>query len=173
VLIRRINIMGNNSIDNLMEAFAGESQANRKYLAYAEQADKEGYKNVARLFRAAAAAETVHAHNHLRAAGKIGNTEQNLRDAIQGEIYEYESMYPGFIDKATEENNKKALVSFKFANQVEIVHAELYKKALDNLKTDQQEIKYYVCPTCGYTAEAAPDKCPICGVPQDKFMEIL
>jgi rubrerythrin len=164
--------MENDSIKNLMEAFAGESQANRKYLAYAEQADKEGYTNVARLFRAVAAAETVHAHNHLRAAGKIGSTEENLRDAIQGEIYEYESMYPGFIDKAAEENNKKALISFRFANQVEMVHAELYKKALEDLTTEQQEIKYYVCPTCGYTATEAPDKCPVCGVSRDRFMEI-
>lgn len=164
--------MESKTLNNLMAAFAGESQANRKYLAYAEQAEKEGYKNAAKLFRAAAAAETVHAHNHLRAAGKIGSTEDNLRDAVDGEIYEFKMMYPEFIDEAKKENDAKALRSFNFANEVEKIHAELYKKALANLGEDQDDIRYFICPVCGYTIEDEPAKCPVCGMPADKFVEI-
>lgn len=164
--------MGNKSLQNLMEAFAGESQANRKYLAYAEQADKEGYKSIASLFRAVAAAETIHAHNHLRIAGKIGDTRQNLQDALEGEIYEFESMYPGFIEIAGQEGESKALRSFNFANEVEKVHAGLYKEALESLNKDQEYVKYSVCPVCGYTSAQPPDKCPVCNVSGDKFMEI-
>ncbi|HQD41999.1 MAG TPA: rubrerythrin family protein [Bacillota bacterium] len=164
--------MGEKSLKSLMEAFAGESQANRKYLAYAEQAEKEGYKAAAALFRAVAAAETIHAHSHLRIAGKVGDTRQNLKDALEGEIYEFESMYPEFIKIAQQEGDSKALRSFNFANEVEKVHAQLYKEALENLDKDQEPVKYMVCPTCGYTAVQAPDKCPVCGVPGGKFMEI-
>ena len=116
--------------DNLESAFAGESQANRKYTAFAREADKEGYAGVAKLFRAAAAAETVHALNHLRVLGQIGTTDENLKAAIEGETYEHTSMYPGFIDEAQTEDNQQAVGSFTIANAVEKIHAELYKKAL-------------------------------------------
>jgi rubrerythrin len=159
--------------DGLKEAFAGESQANRKYLAYAEKADEEGYPQVARLFRAAAAAETVHAHNHLNALGAVGTTEQNLKDAVTGETHEFKNMYPVMIDDAKAENNADAQRSFYYANEVEKVHAELYQKLLDNLGKEQKNFSYWVCPVCGFTAEEhAPDKCPVCATPGDKFEEI-
>jgi len=147
---------------NLMEAFAGESQANRKYLAFANKAAQEGYPGVAKLFRAAAAAETVHAHAHLRALGGINTTKDNLKEAISGETHEFVSMYPKMIDEARIEGEKVAEKSFVFANEVEQIHAGLYKKALDNL--DNFPVKdYYVCSVCGYTvADEAPEKCPVC-----------
>ena len=159
--------------DGLREAFAGESQANRRYLAYAEKADEEGYAQVARMFRAAAAAETVHAHNHLRALNAVGSTEQNLKDAVEGETHEFKNMYPAMIDDAKAENNAEAQRSFYYANEVEKVHAELYQGLLDNLGKDQKEFSYWVCPVCGFTAgEHAPEKCPVCATPGDKFEEI-
>ena len=118
---------------NLMEAFAGESQANRKYLAFAKQADVEGYPQAAKLFRAAAEAETVHAHAHLRALGGIKKTVENLKEAISGETHEFKSMYPDMIEAAKEEGNKAAERSFAYANAVEEVHANLYQKTLDSL----------------------------------------
>jgi len=147
---------------NLMEAFAGESQANRKYLAFAIKAEQEGYPGVAKLFRAAAAAETVHAHAHLRALGGINTTKDNLKEAISGETHEFVSMYPNMIEEARAEEEKVAEKSFVFANEVEQIHAGLYKKALDNL--DNFPVKdYYVCSVCGYTvADEAPEKCPVC-----------
>lgn len=146
----------------LMEAFAGESQANRKYLAFAKQAEKEGYHQVAKLFRAAAEAETVHAHAHLRTAGGIKTTAENLQVAISGETHEFEHMYPEMIAAAQAEGNKAAERSFTFANEVEKVHAWLYKKALANLDK-QADVDYYVCSVCGYTCEnEPPDKCPVC-----------
>jgi len=164
--------MGEKSLRNLMEAFAGESQANRKYLAYADQADKEGYKAAAALFRAVAAAETIHAHSHLKIAGKVGDTRQNLKDALEGEKYEFSSMYPDFIKTAEQEGDSKALRSFNFANEVEKVHAKLYEEAIEKLDKDQEPVKFRVCPVCGYTAVKAPGKCPICGVSGDRFLEI-
>lgn len=159
--------------DGLREAFAGESQANRKYLAYARKADEDGYPQVARMFRAAAAAETVHAHNHLRALKGIGTTEDNLKDAVAGETHEFKSMYPAMIADAKAENNADAQRSFHYANEVEKVHAQLYQGLLDNLGKDAKEFTYWVCPVCGFTAEEhAPDKCPVCGTPGDKFEEI-
>lgn len=159
--------------DGLREAFAGESQANRKYLAYAKKADEEGYPQIARLFRAAAAAETVHAHNHLRALGAVGTTEQNLKDAVEGETHEFKNMYPAMIEDAKADGNTDAQRSFQYANEVEKVHAELYQGLLDNLGKEQKEFSYYVCPVCGFTAEEhAPDKCPICATPGEKFEEI-
>ncbi len=158
---------------DLKEAFAGESQANRKYLAFAKQADTEGYSRVAKLFRAAAEAETVHAHAHLRALKGIGKTADNLKEAIEGEMHEFKSMYPGMIEHAESEGNKVALRSFKFANAVEEVHAELYQKALDNLNNPGEVDAYYVCPVCGYTAEnKAPDPCPVCGAKASVFMRV-
>jgi rubrerythrin len=161
------------SEQSLWNAFAGESQANRKYLAYAEKADKEGHSQVARMFRAAAAAETVHAHNHLRAVGGIGTTEENLKDAIAGESHEFKNMYPEMIGHAKAEENADALRSFEFANTVEETHANLYEGLLTTLGSDQGDYPYYVCPVCGHTVgEAAPDVCPVCGAPGSKFMKI-
>lgn len=158
---------------DLKEAFAGESQANRKYLAFAKQADRDGYTQVAKLFRAAAEAETVHAHAHLRALKGIGSTADNLKEAIKGEIHEFKTMYPGMIEDAEAEGNKVALRSFKFANEVEEVHAGLYQKALDSLENPGDVEAYYVCPVCGYTAEnQAPDPCPVCGAKASAFMKI-
>lgn len=157
---------------NLKEAFAGESQANRKYLAFAEKADKEGYPQAAKLFRAAAAAETVHAHSHLRALEGIGSTADNLKEAIGGETYEFQSMYPPMIEAAEAENHSAATRSFKFANEVEKVHAELYQKALDTLD-NAETVDYYVCSVCGHTVEnEAPDTCPVCGSKAKAFNKV-
>lgn len=157
---------------NLQDAFAGESQANRKYLAFAKKAEKEGYPQVARLFRAAAEAETVHAHNHLKELGGIQSTKENLETAINGESYEFQTMYPQMIEDAKAEDNKSALRSFNFANEVEKVHAELYKKALDTLGSNE-EVDYYVCEICGYTAEGeAPESCPVCKAKKSMFQKI-
>ena len=159
--------------DNLKEAFAGESQANRKYLAFAEKADKEGYKQAAKLFRAAADAETVHAMNHLRVLGGVGSTVDNLKAAISGETEEFEDMYPKFIKEAKSEGaSDAAIVSFDVANQVEEIHAGLYQKALDSLGNNE-DVDYYVCQICGNTVErSAPDKCPVCNAPKSKFNKI-
>lgn len=160
------------SEQNLMAAFAGESQANRRYLAFAQQAEKEGYPQVAKLFRAAAAAETVHAHAHLRALKGIGSTAENLQSAIHGETHEFKEMYPGMIAAAQEEGNKEAERSFSFANEVEKIHAGLYQKALDNLGR-QEQVDYYVCSVCGYTCEnEPPDKCPVCGALAKAFSPV-
>jgi rubrerythrin len=156
--------------DNLMAAFAGESQANRKYLAFAKKADEDGFPQVARLFRAAAAAETVHALTHFRTAGEVKTTEENLKSAIEGEHYENTSMYPGFIKDAEAEGNSKALRSFTWANEAEKVHEMLYKEARAALGKPGVEYDYYSCPFCGYTHKrVAPEKCPICGAPGSKF----
>lgn len=160
------------SEQHLRDAFAGESQANRKYLAFAEKADKEGYAQVAKLFRAAGAAETVHAHAHLRALGEIGKTADNLKVAVAGETHEFKHMYPGMIADAKEEGNKTAERSFVFANEVEKVHAELYQNALDNLDS-LEEADYYVCSVCGMTVEnEAPDNCPVCGAKASAFFKV-
>jgi rubrerythrin len=157
----------------LKEAFAGESQANRKYLAFAERADKDGFPQVARLFRAAAAAETVHAHSHLRVLQGVKSTKENLQDAIAGETHEFKSMYPEMIEAAKTEGNKAAERTFSFANEVEKIHATLYQKLLDNLGGAQENYDYYVCPICGYTAEGkAPDICPVCGTKGELFRRI-
>jgi rubrerythrin len=157
---------------NLRDAFAGESQANRKYLAFAKKAEQEGYPQVARLFRAAAEAETIHAHNHLRTLGGIGGTKENLEAAIGGETFEYQKMYPGMIEDAKAEGHKAALSSFNYANEVEKIHAELYKKALDTLGKNA-EVDYYVCQVCGYTAEGEPpDECPVCKARKQAFKKV-
>jgi rubrerythrin len=160
------------TMDNLKEAFAGESQANRKYLAFARKADDEGYAQVARLFRAAADAETVHAHAHLRVMKGIGSTQENLDHAIEGETEEFKSMYPRMMEEAKSEGNDAAYQSFAYANAVEEIHAGLYKKALDNLGKNE-ETDYYVCQGCGNTVEGEPpEKCPICGAPRKMFKKI-
>jgi rubrerythrin len=157
---------------NLQDAFAGESQANRKYLAFAKKAEEDGYKQIAKLFRAAAEAETVHAINHLGALGSIKSTKENLEAAIDGEIYEFQSMYPKMIEDAKNESNKKAEMTFNYANAVEMIHAELYKKALENLGSNT-DVDYYVCQVCGNTVEGEPpDKCPICGALKKMFKKI-
>jgi rubrerythrin len=157
---------------DLQDAFAGESQANRKYLAYAKKAEEDGYKQIAKLFRATADAETVHAINHLKALDSIKSTKENLEAAIDGETYEFQSMYPKMIKDAKNEGNKKAEMTFNYANAVEMIHAELYKKALENLGSNP-DVDYYVCQVCGNTVEGEPpDKCPICGALKKMFKKI-
>jgi len=161
--------------DNLKEAFAGESQANRKYLAFAKKAEEDGYPQVARLFRAAAQAETVHAHAHLRVMGGIRDTAANLREAIDGEGHEFKEMYPEFLSEAESEGMKSAVTSFKYALAVEEIHHGLYGEAMEAVKAgkDLPETKIWVCPVCGNTVkDAPPEKCPICGVPGDRFLEV-
>jgi len=157
---------------NLLEAFAGESQANRKYLAFAKRAEQDGYKQVAKLFRAAAEAETVHAHAHLRTLGGVKGTAENLKEAIAGESHEFKEMYPAMIEKAKEEGDKAAERSFSFANEVEKIHAGLYQKAFDNLDS-LPETDYYVCSVCGYTCEMEPpETCPVCGAKAKAFFKV-
>lgn len=157
----------------LKEAFAGESQANRKYLAFAAKADQEGYPQAARLFRAAADAETIHAHNHLRALKAIRSTRENIEEAVAGESHEFKSMYPAMIAAAQTEGNKEAERSFHFANEVEKVHARLYQELLAGLAKTGESYAYYVCPVCGYTAEkAAPEACPVCGAKGKLFRKV-
>ena len=163
------------SIEKLKAAFAGESQANRRYLAFAKKADEEGLHQVARLFRAAAEAETVHAMNHLRMAGEIGITVSNLDEAISGETFEFTKMYPEYLEVARKEGNKQAEWSFDVANQVEEIHADHFKKALRALKNNEElpDVDYYVCKVCGNTVEeAAPERCPICGAPSAQFIKV-
>lgn len=157
---------------NLKEAFAGESQANRKYLAFAKQADKEGFKQVAKLFRAAAEAETVHAHTHLQALKGVAGTAENLKAAIEGETHEFESMYPKMIEEAAAEGNKQAERAFRYANEVEKIHADLYKKALAD-PAGLKETEYYICSVCGYTCEDhAPENCPVCKAAAKAFFTV-
>ncbi len=158
--------------ENLKTAFTGESQANRRYLAFAKKAEEEGFTQVAKLFKAAAEAETVHALNHLRITGQIQSTLKNLNIAVSGERFEFNEMYPEYIDTAKKEGNKQAAWSFDVANQVEQIHAKLFAKALDALKNKKpmKKVDYYVCSVCGNTVEGeAPDKCPICGAPREMF----
>lgn len=162
------------SEDSLQEAFAGESQANRMYLSFAEKADEEGYPQAARLFRAAAEAEAVHAKNHLRAMNAVKTTNENLREAIAGETHEFKEMYPGMIDAARSEGDKAAERSFRYASDVEEIHARLYHDMMENLESRGKEShSYYVCPVCGMTAERVPpEKCPVCGVKGERFRRI-
>lgn len=158
--------------ENLAEAFAGESQANRKYLAFAKQAEVDGLPQVARLFRAAAHAETIHAHAHLRAMGGIKQTADNLKEAIEGEGFEFQKMYPPFLTAAQEEGDRLAEVSFRNALAVEEVHHSLYQQALAAVLAggDLASRPVYVCEICGNTVyDAAPDKCAVCGVPKERF----
>jgi rubrerythrin len=158
--------------ENLQEAFAGESQANRRYLAFAKKADKEGYPQVAKLFRAAAEAETVHAHAHLQALGGVKSTRENLEAAVAGETHEFNKMYPAMIAEAKEAGAKSAERSFSYANEVEQVHASLYQKALDNLD-NPESVDYHVCSVCGYTCEGEPpDKCPVCNSGKKAFFRV-
>ena len=161
--------------ENLQKAFAGESQANRKYLAFAKKAEAEGYPQIAKLFRAAAEAETVHAHAHLRAMGGVKSTQENLQQAIEGENYEFQEMYPKYVEHAREEDSQQALISFKNAMAVEQVHHSLYLEASKSVQAgkDMPAAKVFVCSVCGNTVlNEVPDKCPVCGASRDKFTEI-
>jgi rubrerythrin len=163
------------SIDNLKAAFAGESQANRRYLAFAQKADAEGYKQIAKLFRAAAEAETVHALAHFRAMGGVKDTTANLEAAAEGERFEFQEMYPPFLAEALKEGHKAAAASFKNALAVEEVHNTLYKEALGTIKTgkDLAATAIFVCGVCGNTVTGtAPDRCSVCHVEKSKFIEI-
>ena len=163
------------SVEKLKAAFAGESQANRRYLAFAKKAEDEGLSQVAKLFKAAAAAETVHAHNHMRIAGEIGMTVSNLDEAISGETFEFTKMYPEYLEIAKKERNKQAEWSFNVANQVEKIHAGLFKAALEAVKSSKKmpDVNYYVCKVCGNTVEdKVPATCPICGAPEAQFKKI-
>lgn len=160
--------------DALKEAFAGESQANRKYTAFAAQADKEGFPQAARLFRAAAEAEAIHAANHLKALKAIRDTKENLREAIAGETHEFKEMYPEMIRTANAEGVKDAERTLSYANSVEEYHAKLYHDMLEGLdKSKAESFPYYVCPVCGMTVEMEPpEKCPVCGVKGSMFRRI-
>lgn len=161
------------TMDNLAAAFAGESQARNKYLAFAKKADEEGYPQVARLFRAAAQAEFVHAQNHFRAMSGIQGTAENLKAAIEGEHYEVVTMYPPFIEAAKTEGERQARSSFEMAWKVEQTHEALYTEALGCLDQPQEDYEYYVCPVCGHThPRNAPDRCPVCGTPGARFEKV-
>ena len=161
--------------DNLQESFAGESQANRRYLFSAEKAEQEGHPQIARLFRAAAEAETVHARAHFVAMDALGKTRDNLTAAVLGEHYEFNQMYPAFIKQAESDGNQRAERSFKLANAVEKIHHGLYENALKAFEAGEKlaDEPYFVCQVCGNTvAGEAPEKCPICGAPRDKFKRV-
>ena len=164
-----------NTKDNLEAAFAGESQANRKYLFFSEKADGAGNNQVARLFRAAAEAETVHARNHLKVLGEIKTDRENLQAAVGGENYEFTEMYPGFIEQAKSDGNQKAENSFDLANKVEKIHHQLFGAALKDLEAGKsfKDEPYYVCQVCGNTVEGeAPERCPVCGAPRSRFKKV-
>jgi rubrerythrin len=157
--------------DNLNEAFAGESQANQKYKAFAKKAQKEGFKNIAKLFMTTAEAERIHAEGHLKAMGKIASTADNLQAAINGETDEFTNMYPPMVEKAVADGHK-AKIMFKFAVEAEEVHAQLYAKALEAVKAgvDLDETDFYLCPVCGYIELGSPpEKCPVCNAKQKVF----
>lgn len=159
---------------NLKDAFAGESQANRKYLAFAKQAQKDGFPNIAKLFRTAAEAETIHAHGHLAAMDGVKTTVENLKAAVEGETYEYTQMYPPMLKQA-EADGHKAKKMFAWAEKAEAVHAKLYQMALDAAKQgkDLAESSIYLCPICGHIEIGGPpDACPICGAKKDKFVQV-
>jgi Rubrerythrin len=165
------------TMDNLAAAFAGESQANRRYLAFAKKAEQDGFPNVAKLFRAAAEAETIHANTHLKNMDGISDTVANLEVAVAGETHEHTEMYPEFVAEAEKEGEaaKAALRGFRLANAAEEVHAKLYKAALEAAKAgkDLTVAKVFLCPVCGdIEFDTAPDRCPICGVPASSFVEV-
>ena len=160
---------------NLQTAFAGESQANRRYLFFADKADKEGYPQIARLFRAAAEAETVHARNHFNAMDGVGSTKENVMAGATGEHYEFTRMYPPFIEQAEQENNTRAQRSFELANEVEQIHHGYFEETLKALNEGKQlkDETYFVCQVCGNTVPgAAPEKCPVCGATSKAFKRV-
>ena len=161
------------TLENLKVAFAGESQANRKYLAFARKAEKDGYPAVARLFRAAAEAETIHALAHFQNMGGVGTTLENLKEAIEGETYEFTEMYPPMVEQAIREGHK-AKTMLDWANRVEKVHAKLFGEALAALKSGQDlaKMEVYICPVCGDLEFGIPEKCPVCGAAGSKFEKV-
>ena len=163
-----------NTKDNLKEAFAGESQANQKYRAFAKKAEQDGFSNVARLFRTTAEAERIHAEGHLKSLAEIGSTAENLKAAIAGETFEYTSMYPAMLQQAEAEAHRAKLM-FGYAVKAEAVHAELYNRALEAAQggKDLAEARFYLCPVCGYIEFGVPpEKCPICGTLGARFAEV-
>lgn len=159
------------TLKNMQDAFAGESQAHMKYMIFADRAEREGFLNIARLFRAASYSEQIHATNHLRAMG-VGKTADNLAGALSGETYEIDTMYPDFIQAAQADAEKRAQGSMEDAMAAEKVHASLYERAQTTVASnaDMELPTVYVCGVCGFTMEGeAPDKCPICGAPNTKF----
>jgi rubrerythrin len=160
--------------DNLKEAFSGESQANQKYRAFARKAEKDGFVNIAKLFRTTAEAERIHAEGHLKALDMIQSTAENLQAAIDGETFEYTKMYPPMVELA-EADGHKAKTMFKFAVDAERVHAEIYQKALEAVKkgVDLDTSDFYLCPVCGYIeVGGAPEKCPVCGALKKIFVQM-
>lgn len=160
--------MDQKTLENLKEAFAGESQANRKYLAFALKAEQDGYINAARMFKAAAEAETIHAHSHLKAMKGIGTTAENLKEGVEGETFEFESMYPQMVKEAEAAGEKEAIRSFIFAMKAEEVHAKLYQQILDNLES-KEELTFHLCKICGNVELKPVDKCFICGAGSKAF----
>jgi rubrerythrin len=158
---------------NLKDAFAGESQANQKYRAFAKKAEKEGFSNIARLFQATAEAERIHAEGHLKALEGVGSTADNLQAAIDGETYEFEEMYPPMVEQAEVEEHKKAKRMFKYATEAEAVHAKLYALALEAVKEGKDlDVAFYLCPICGYIEFGKPtEDCPVCGTKPEKFVQ--
>lgn len=165
------------TVKNVQAACLGESQAYRKYLAFAKIADREGYSQIARLFRAVATAEQIHACTHMDAmqVQDVGSTKENLKNSIEGEFYEISRMYPAYIEQADKDGMKEASRSFSWALETEKIHERLYKDALKSIEagTDLPAKNFYICDVCGYTAEEeAPEKCPICGAVKEKFSKI-
>jgi rubrerythrin len=161
------------TVDNLKEAFAGESQANQKYRAFAKKAEQDGFANIARLFRTTAEAERIHAEGHLKSLDGIGSTAENLQAAIAGETYETEEMYPPMFKQAETESHK-AKRMFGYALEAEAVHAKLYKMALEAVQQGKDlTADFYLCPVCGYIELGKPtEACPVCGTKPDKFVQI-
>lgn len=158
--------------ENLMAAFAGESQANRKYLAFAKKAESEGYKSAARMFRAAAEAETLHAHAHFNAVDGVGSTVDNLKAAVSGETFEFEQMYPPYLEEAKKEGHTKGIRSISYAMEAEKVHARLFDDVLSNLSKEDDNV-YYLCPMCGYVEKnGTPESCPICNSKGSSFIKV-
>ncbi len=160
--------------ENLNAAFAGESQANQKYRAFAKKAEKEGFKNIAKLFLTAAEAERIHAEGHLGSLDGIGSTIENLKSAIAGETYEFTEMYPPMLTQA-EADNHKAKRMFKYALDAEAIHAKLYKLALEAAETgkDLDVGEIYLCPVCGNIEFGKPgEACPICGTLASKYVAV-
>lgn len=160
--------------ENLMAAFSGESQANRKYLAFSKKAEKDGFKNVARIFKAIAEAETIHALKHFEIAGKVNDTLENLKAAAEGEHYEFSEMYPEFIETAKQEGDNKALQSFEYANAAEKVHGGIFNDLKEAVAkgSDSEDKDVYLCPVCGWVGfDPVPDKCPICNTAKKAFQQ--
>jgi len=165
-------ITGTKTLKNLKAGFVAESQAHLRNLAFAMKAEQEGYSQVARLFRAIAEAEAVHAFNHFRLLGAVSGTQDNLESAFERENLA-SSTYPQFIREANEEGNTSVATAMSYSRDVEKGHAKLYKKALAHMMSEE-ETEYYVCQVCGHVSDGTlPDKCPICGAPKEKFRKVV